>query len=46
VEAGMPVFEVAPEEETLEGFYLALMKKNGDSEEGEQNSGPPGNGQG
>ena len=27
VEQGMPVFEVAPEEETLESFYLALMKR-------------------
>lgn len=26
VEQGMPVFEIAPEEETLESFYLALMK--------------------
>jgi hypothetical protein len=26
VEQGMPVFELAPEEETLEDFYLALMK--------------------
>ena len=26
VEQGMPVFEVAPEEETLEDFYLTLMK--------------------
>jgi len=28
VEIGMPVFEIAEEEETLENFYLALMKKN------------------
>jgi ABC-2 type transport system ATP-binding protein len=27
VERRQPVFEIAPEEETLEGFYLALMKK-------------------
>jgi hypothetical protein len=27
VERWQPVFEIAPEEETLEGFYLALMKK-------------------
>jgi ABC-2 type transport system ATP-binding protein len=26
VEQGMPVFEIAPAEETLEDFYLALMK--------------------
>jgi len=26
VELGMPVFEIAPEEQTLEGFYLSLMK--------------------
>ncbi|HWX20887.1 MAG TPA: ABC transporter ATP-binding protein [Candidatus Binatia bacterium] len=25
VEKGMPVYEIAPEEETLEGFYLKLM---------------------
>ncbi len=25
---GMPVFEVAPEETTLEGFYLGLMKSS------------------
>jgi ABC-2 type transport system ATP-binding protein len=29
VERGMPVFEIAPEEETLEGFYLGLMKTKG-----------------
>jgi ABC-2 type transport system ATP-binding protein len=29
VERGMPVFEIAREEETLEGFYLRLMKQNG-----------------
>jgi ABC-2 type transport system ATP-binding protein len=27
VERGMPVYEIAPEEETLEGFYLDLMKE-------------------
>jgi ABC-2 type transport system ATP-binding protein len=27
VQLGQPVFEIAPEEETLENFYLALMKK-------------------
>ena len=27
VETGMPVFEIAREEQTLEGFYLALMRK-------------------
>ena len=27
VEQGMPVFEVAPEEKTLEDFYLGLMKE-------------------
>jgi ABC-2 type transport system ATP-binding protein len=27
VEAGMPVFEIAEHEETLEDFYLALMKR-------------------
>jgi hypothetical protein len=26
VERGIPVFEIAPQEETLEDFYLALMK--------------------
>jgi ABC-2 type transport system ATP-binding protein len=26
VEQGLPVFEIAPEEETLESFYLGLMK--------------------
>jgi ABC-2 type transport system ATP-binding protein len=32
VESGMPVYEIAQQEETLEDFYLALMKeaKNGD----------------
>ena len=29
VERGMPVFEIAPHEETLENFYLRLMKGNG-----------------
>jgi ABC-2 type transport system ATP-binding protein len=29
VERGMPVFEIAREKETLEGFYLRLMKQNG-----------------
>ncbi|MDB6065544.1 MAG: transporter related-protein [Pedosphaera sp.] len=29
VEQGMPVFEIAPEEETLENFYLTLMKGQG-----------------
>ena len=28
VELGMPVFEIAPEEETLESFYLRLMRAN------------------
>ena len=28
VEQGMPVFEIAPKEQTLEDFYLSLMKKN------------------
>lgn len=28
VEQGMPVFEIAVEEQTLEDFYLSLMKKN------------------
>ncbi len=28
VEAGMPVFEIVQEEETLEGFYLSLMKES------------------
>ena len=27
VERGMPVYEIAPQEETLESFYLGLMKK-------------------
>ena len=27
VELGLPVFEIAPEEETLEDFYLALMRE-------------------
>jgi hypothetical protein len=26
VERGMPVFEIAPEEQSLESFYLSLMK--------------------
>ena len=32
VESGMPVYEIAPQEETLEDFYLELMKeaKNGE----------------
>ena len=28
VEAGQPVFEITPEETTLEGFYLELMQKS------------------
>jgi ABC-2 type transport system ATP-binding protein len=28
VDQGMPVFEIAKEEQTLENFYLSLMKKN------------------
>ncbi len=28
VEQGMPVFEITRDEQTLEGFYLALMKEN------------------
>lgn len=28
VEQGMPVFEIVQDEQTLEGFYLALMKEN------------------
>lgn len=28
VEAGMPVFEIMPEEQTLEGFYLSLMQES------------------
>ena len=28
VEQGMPLFEIAPVEQTLEDFYLSLMKKN------------------
>jgi ABC-2 type transport system ATP-binding protein len=28
VEQGMPVFEIAPQEQTLEGFYLSLMQNN------------------
>lgn len=28
VEQGMPVFEIAQVEQTLENFYLSLMKKN------------------
>jgi ABC-2 type transport system ATP-binding protein len=28
VEQGMPVFEIARQEQTLEDFYLSLMKKN------------------
>ncbi|MBI3875142.1 MAG: ABC transporter ATP-binding protein, partial [Verrucomicrobia bacterium] len=28
VEAGMPVFEVVQEEQTLEGFYLSLMQES------------------
>jgi hypothetical protein len=28
VELGLPVFEIAPEEETLESFYLRLMKES------------------
>lgn len=30
VEQGMPVFEIALHEQTLEDFYLSLMKKKGD----------------
>jgi len=26
VEQGMPVYEITPEEESLENFYLSLMK--------------------
>ena len=28
VEAGMPVFEIAQEEQTLEGFYISLMQES------------------
>src|SRR5205814_3384607 len=31
VERGMPVYEIAPHEETLENFYLRLMKSNGEA---------------
>jgi hypothetical protein len=27
VERGLPVYEIAPEEETLESFYLSLMRE-------------------
>jgi ABC-2 type transport system ATP-binding protein len=29
VERGLPVYEIAPQEETLEDFYLNLMRENG-----------------
>jgi len=40
VDAGMPVFEIVQEEETLEGFYLSLMKESRASNSA-PTSGPP-----
>jgi ABC-2 type transport system ATP-binding protein len=35
VERGLPVYEISPEQETLEGFYLSLMNGGRDGEKNE-----------
>jgi len=41
VEAGIPVFEIAREERTLESFYLNLMQENSAAKKGKASGAPP-----